>query len=79
MLGKIASKVLKFIRNKEDTYAYEISKELGLHYSTVHYHLSKLHRESFIEKMKSDNTVIYYVTEKGKKLLEILENQKRDV
>lgn len=79
MLGKNASRVLKFIGNMEKTYAYEISKELGLHYSTVHYHLSKLHRESFIEKVKRNDTVIYCVTEKGKKLLEILENRKRDV
>lgn len=61
-------KILEQILSKEMT-AYELSKKLGLNYSTVKYHLELMERIGIISVKKERNNKYLYKANKNAELL----------
>ncbi|RLI78587.1 transcriptional regulator [Archaeoglobales archaeon] len=73
----ISSTKLKIIKELKENplHGYALAKKLGITISSIYTHLSELEQEGFVTYTVHKRRKTYELTEKGKKLLELLENQ----
>ncbi|WP_338604029.1 winged helix-turn-helix domain-containing protein [Sulfolobus tengchongensis] len=69
-------KILDELRKKPQT-AYELSRKLGLNYSTVKYHIEILEKFGLVTIYKKDTKYIYVVTKNYEILEKYIEEEAR--
>lgn len=77
LIGETKKEILKKISN-ESWHGYKLHKELGITTSTVYRHLSELEKAGMVEQINEDKEERrnkYKTTERGEKLLKLLENE----
>jgi len=75
IIGKTKLAILKEL-SKEPLHGYILSKKLKVTVSSIYAHLDELEKEGFVKSSKSERKKIYFITEKGKNLLTILDKGK---
>ena len=71
VISKIKLKILRELE-KEPLHGYALSKRLKVTVSSIYTHLNELEKEGFITASESDRRKVYYLTDRGKTLLELL-------
>jgi DNA-binding PadR family transcriptional regulator len=59
--------------SKEPLHGYALAKKLNITISSIYAHLSELEESGFVSHKFSQRRKIFFITEKGKKLLELLD------
>jgi len=72
IISSAKMKILKELA-KEPLHGYALSKRLGITISSIYEHLSELENEGLVHHKTEGRRKVYRLTEKGKKLVEILE------
>ena len=75
IIGSTKMKILKELE-KNPIHGYALSKKLGITISSVYEHLSELEGEGLVKCVIDGRRKVYSLTEKGRKLLEILRQEK---
>ncbi|MDD5614584.1 MAG: winged helix-turn-helix domain-containing protein [Candidatus Methanoperedens sp.] len=72
IIGETKKQILEEI-NKSPVHGYQIATTLGIPLSTAYEHLKDLQENNLVEYKISGRRKLYYLTDKGKSFLKLLE------
>jgi DNA-binding PadR family transcriptional regulator len=74
LIGPTKKRILLELE-KEPAHGYKLASDLTLPLSTIYGHLRDLRELGLVEKKTQERQMIYTLTEKGKKLMKIIEER----